>query len=490
MTQRVYFLGIGGIGMSALARWFNIQGAEVAGYDRQSSELTRALAEEGIEVDHTGALEQLPDSLRREMATGKPEAWTVVWTPAIPSDFPLLHSLREAGFKLHKRAEVLGNITRGKPLLAVAGTHGKTTTSTLLAHLLQFAGIPVDAFLGGVALGEQSNLLLSDRREPAPWMVVEADEYDRSFLTLSPRHAVITSVDPDHLDIYGHHDAMLDAFVRFATQVEHKETLVHIDAARALLDAVPEAHEVGLAMYGPLEDGVALEPTWKAGYSHVGHDADQARFTLHLEAHPPMPVRWRLPGAHNAANATAAAQLATQAGMAPSQIPAALAAFPGVARRFEIKHQGSHLVIVDDYAHHPSEIEGTIAAARQAFPQRRITGVFQPHLFSRTRDFMEGFARTLSALDECVLLPIYPARELPIPGVDAQGIGDKMVGCTVETPSESRFLDVLEKLAPEVLLFMGAGDLHQWIDPAWERLQPQKTQDKTLRTEPNTGRTP
>ena len=491
MMRHVYFLGIGGIGMSALARWFKAQGAEVAGYDRQPSTLTRALVEEGITVDHTGSPEHLPGSLRQETESSKPDHWTIVWTPAIPADFPLLNAFREAGFTLHKRAEILGNITRNKPLLAVAGTHGKTTTSTLLAHRLQYAALPVDAFLGGIAQRTGTNLLLADRNSKDPWIVVEADEYDQSFLTLSPKYAVITSVDPDHLDIYGDHANMLEAFVRFIGQVEPRGVLLHSEASEILESASPSVAMDGLNLYGELKDNVPLEETgWRAAYSHVGHEAGQARFLLHFEDRMPEVVHWRLPGAHNAANATAAAYMAIRAGMDPNRIPEALQAFPGVARRFEVRHRQDDLVIVDDYAHHPSEIEGTIAAARQAFPGRRITGVFQPHLFSRTQDFMTEFAASLSALDDCILLPIYPAREEPIPGVDAQGIGDKMVGCRVETPSESRFLDVLEKLAPEVVLFMGAGDLHQWIEPAWARLHPEKKQDEEAHTTPLNGPEP
>ncbi len=491
MMRHVYFLGIGGIGMSAIARWFKAQGAEVAGYDRQPTTLTRALVEEGITVDHTGSPEHLPDSLRQEMESSSPDRWTIVWTPAIPADFPLLRAFRKAGFTLHKRAGMLGNLTRNKPLIAVAGTHGKTTTSTLLAHLLQYADLPFDAFLGGITKGKGTNLLLADPDAKDPWIVVEADEYDQSFLTLSPKCAVITSVDPDHLDIYGDHAGMLEAFVRFIDQVEPRGVLLHSEAAAVLGSAFPSREMGGMNLYGELKDHVPLEEAgWQAAYSQVGHEAGQARFQLHLQNRTPQVVLWGLPGAHNAANATAAAYLAVRAGMDPTLIPEALRTFPGVARRFEVRYRKDALVIVDDYAHHPREIEGTIAAARQAFPGLRITGVFQPHLFSRTQDFMTEFAASLSALDDCILLPIYPAREEPIPGVDAQGIGDKMVGCRVETPSESRFLDVLEKLAPEVVLFMGAGDLHQWIEPAWARLHPEKKQDEEAHTTPLNGPEP
>jgi len=477
MTDRIYFLGIGGIGMSALARWFKAEGAEVAGYDRTPTELTRALTEEGIPVDHSGSIAQLPESLQKDLSTSHTKRWTLVWTPAIPPEFPLLKAFRVAGFSLLKRAEVLGSISRNRPLLAVAGTHGKTTTSSLLTHLLDFGGMGVDGFLGGIALGETTNLVVSHPKSEARWMVAEADEFDRSFLQLHPQKAVITSVDPDHLDIYGTHLEMLAAFREFGQQVAENGLLVHAEAWHTMMENGYGTSGATPEYYGTLQENETLEEKgWSAGYSHIGGSGGQATFTLHLRGETPMEIKWRLPGAHNAANATAAAHLAVRAGLPPNALPTALEAFPGVARRFEIKYQSADHVVIDDYAHHPSEIAGTIAAARQLFPGRRITGVFQPHLFSRTRDFMQDFAHSLSQLDTCILLPIYPARETPIQGVDAQGIGEKMVGCPVECPPENRFLDVLEKQDPEVLLFMGAGDLNQWIEPAWSRLENRRNQ--------------
>ena len=475
MTECVDFLGIGGIGMSALARWFHAEGMTVAGYDRTKSSLTEALEKEGMAVDYTGALEALPDSLKEDLANRRTNRWTVVWTPAIPMDFPLLIAFKKAGFTLHKRAAILGQISKDRPLLAVAGTHGKTTTSTLLAHLLTQAECEVDAFLGGIALGASSNLITTTSKGGARWMVAEADEFDRSFLHLHPRHAVITSVDPDHLDIYGSHDRMLDAFQEFAGQVESGGLLMHAHA-HAAWPAESPLSGLNPHIYGALRPGESLASrNWAAGYSHVSDQGGSATFSLHLTECAPLSIRWNMPGENNAANATAAAFLAVRAGVSTHQIVTGLASFPGIARRFEIKHRTEHRVLVDDYAHHPTEIAGTIAAARLAFPGKRITGVFQPHLFSRTRDFLAEFAEALDALDECVLLPIYPAREKPIPGVDAQRIGEKITGCRVECPAENRFLDVLKKLDPEVLLFMGAGDLDRWIGPAWERLEQSNT---------------
>ena len=476
MTEKVYFLGIGGIGMSALARWFHENGREVAGYDRTPSALTQALAEEGMKIDHTGSEQALPHSLLKDMRSRCTKHWTIVWTPAIPKDFPLLTAFRNAGFNMVKRAEMLGQISKDRALLAVAGTHGKTTTSTILAHLLTTADVAVDAFLGGIAIGHARNLIVSEAHAGNRWMVAEADEFDRSFLHLHPRCAVITSVDPDHLDIYGDHAHMLDAFAAFAGQVEAGGLVLHADTLAHLEAHLPEKAASSHRTYGELPANRTLqEMGWDAGYGHVLGDDGESLFHLHLPDSPPLDITWKMPGTHNAANATAAALLALDAGVSPEKIAQGIRSFPGIARRFEIKYRSEKRVIVDDYAHHPNEIAGTIAAARQAFPGKRITGIFQPHLFTRTRDFLDEFAAALSALDCCVLLPIYPAREEPIPGVDAQRIGDKMTGCTVKCPEEKRFLDVLKEWDPSVLLFMGAGDLHRWIDPAWKRLEQDRT---------------
>ena len=471
--RHLFFLGIGGIGMSALARWFHAHGAEVAGYDRTATPLTEALQREGMPVDTTGSPDALPDSLRADLAARRTDRWTLVHTPAIPDDLPLMAQLRDAGFALRKRAEVLGELTRDQPLLAVAGTHGKTTTSSLLAHILQHAGQPVEAFLGGIPRSSGSNLLLAGGDHPRPWIVAEADEFDRSFLTLYPQHAVITSAEADHLDIYGDAEAFQKAFHAFAEQVHPEGLLLHTDAAAALTasSSLPGGH----ALYGQLDPSDPWPDRWCAAHSHPDADGSRTHFVLRLKGEDPLDIHWPMPGVHNAANATAAAALAIRAGVPSNAISPALAAFPGIARRFELRHDQPGLTVIDDYAHHPSEITGTVAAARSAYRGRRLVGVFQPHLFSRTRDFMDAFAEALSALDHCILLPIYPARERPIPGVDAQGVGEKMVGCPVETPEESRFLDVLEQCEPDVLLFMGAGDLDRWIPPSIERLSRSKT---------------
>lgn len=469
--MRLFFLGIGGIGMSALARWYHHHGATVAGHDRTETALTRALVEEGIPVDTSGDRSALPTDLLAELDAGHPDQWTVIRTPAVPDDFPLLAQLQDAGFPVLKRAELLGKLTADRPLLAVAGTHGKTTTSTLLAHLLHQDGTAVEAFLGGLARSTGSNLLLAKaagKEGPTPWTVVEADEFDRSFLTLHPTHAVVTSADADHLDIYGTEQALHTAMVEFGHQVNPGGLILHEAVATAFTATghTPPDH----TCYGALGTHTDLPEGWEGAHSAPSGSAGHCTFQLHLTGHDPVDIRWSMPGAHNAANATAAAILAARAGLTPASIARGLASFPGIARRFEVRHDRPSLTVIDDYAHHPSEIASTIAAARNAYAGRRLVGVFQPHLFSRTRDFLDEFASALSELDLCILLPIYPAREKPIPGVDAQAVGEKMVGCPVKCPEESRFLDVLETCDPDVLLFMGAGDLDQWIPRAIDRL--------------------
>lgn len=473
MKTPVFFFGIGGIGMSALARWYRAHGHEVAGYDRTATPLTEALQREGIPVDTTGQREALPDGLLRAMEDGVPDRWKVVRTPAVPDEFPLLKEVKTAGFRLWKRAEILGQIAAGRRLFAVAGTHGKTTTSTILAHLLHHAGLPTEAFLGGIAKSTGSNLLLAPQGSTDPWMVAEADEFDRSFLTLHPQHAVITSADADHLDVYGDHASLVSTFLDFAEQVDTGRLLIHQDAWRALSEhperTLPPHTRYG--HFGPADATQgALPHAWEGGYGDVSHQEKCTEFVLCLQGQAPQRIRWCMPGEHNAANATAAAILASRAGLAPSDIASGLASFPGIARRFDIRHSSPQLTVIDDYAHHPTEIAGTIAAARLAHPNKRLVGVFQPHLYSRTKDFLDGFAKALSLLDHALILPIYAARETPVPGVDAQAIGDKVNGCPADCPDEKRFLEVLERSAPEVLLFMGAGDLHQWIPAAIDRI--------------------
>ena len=434
---RAFLLGIGGIGMSALARYLKAQGWEVAGYDRTETALTRDLAREGMAVSYA------PD------ASALPPGWHAagvlhILTPAVPADLPLRQHLEAAG-PVHKRSALLGAIAAQQPSLAVAGTHGKTTTTTLLAHLMQDR---CNAFLGGIAAATGSNLYLHPE---AAWTVVEADEFDRSFLHLHPTHAAITSLDPDHLDIYGNLEAFVASFQQFAGQIQHSLLLHH-----ALSDRIHPPCTV--RTYG-LETGDVRA-------THIVRDGAQTHFTL---AHPFGPsiadCTLPMPGLHNLENAVAAAGLALAAGLSADLLRERLGSFQGVHRRFQYHLNGPVTTYIDDYAHHPEELRRTIEAARAAHPGQRLTGIFQPHLFTRTRDHLDAFAAVLSALDACVLLPIYAAREQPIAGVDSQSLFDKISAPVKELVPAERIFDCLKTLPREVVMTLGAGDIDRLVNP-------------------------
>jgi UDP-N-acetylmuramate--alanine ligase len=468
----IYFIGIGGIGMSALARWYAAQGWRVAGYDQVDSDLTRALKELGIEIG-----DKLPANL-----LARPTEWTVVRTPAVSLEHPICSWFLQRGVPMMKRSEVLGQLTAQRPTLAVAGTHGKTTTSALLAHILIHAGRSCDAFLGGLIAPfgdrtEPTNLLLSADSTQMPngagldtaganahWTVVEADEFDRSFLTLFPQAAVITSVDADHLDIYGDDETMLAAFREFSGQVDGDGLFVHEDVGLTLGLAGDhwatygwEVAEVSKCS----EDETGRGPTF--GLADFEVIDGRTCFSVGLPEGVRQPIVSPMPGRHNAENVQAAALLASYAGVGPAEIAAAMASFPGVFRRFQVYSLKSGHTVVNDYAHHPVEIRRTIEAARGQFPGRKLSGIFQPHLYSRTRDFAAEFGRALSALDRCCIAPIFPAREVPIKGVDSHIILENIVGIPAETSDVSTFLSLLEPMSEEVILVLGAGDIDRMI---------------------------
>jgi UDP-N-acetylmuramate--alanine ligase len=452
-ARQIYFLGIGGIGMSALARYFHRAGCEVAGYDKTPSPLTDALEAEGMAVTTDERVEALPDWDWRA------EGVAVVWTPAIPGGHLQRVWFENQGIRCWKRSEVLGRITQAKPTLAVAGTHGKTTTSSLLAHLLEGTPGGCDAFLGGIAAAHRSNLYLgSDPR----WTVVEADEFDRSFLQLRPTHAVITSVDPDHLDIYGDPSAFEAGFRDFAGQVAGR-LLVHERVAG-------DWHSTS----GPAERyGVSAGQAPELRHAAVGHRVVDgvSHFDLRFDGATVLPAAtFPLPGVHNLENAVAACTLALIAGAAPETLRPRLAQFPGVYRRFQYILRTQRVVFIDDYAHHPVELERTIEAARAAHPGRHLTGIFQPHLFTRTRDHLAGFARALDRLDRAILLPIYPAREAPISGIDSQRLFDNMQLPDREICTPHQIFECLERRPVDVLLTLGAGDIDRLVEPIANQL--------------------
>ena len=431
--DRVYFLGIGGIGMSALARYFRREGLTVSGYDRSPSVVTKALEGEGIPVFY----EQDPARL-----TGMD---LIIYTPAVPADSPEMIAARSGAAMLKKRAEILGLLSLQYQTLAVAGTHGKTTTSTMLAHLLRASGIDASAFLGGLSRNLGGNFVHGH----SPWMVTEADEYDRSFLHLHPHTAVITSVEPDHLDIYGDPASMLASYQQFAAQAGH--VLVHQAVAR-------ESWATQYMSYGVEEGDIQAKNLKPEGLG--------VRWDFHGEGRQLEGLYLPMPGQHNVMNATAALALALRCGASPASLAEAVASFSGIYRRFEVQFHEEALSYVDDYAHHPTEITAAIDAAREYLPGRQVVVVFQPHLYTRTRDFAAGFAEALAKADEVLLMDIYPARELPIAGVDAAMIAGMIPGGKARIVSRSALPDVLRSVIrfPGVVLSLGAGDIDKEVD--------------------------
>jgi UDP-N-acetylmuramate--alanine ligase len=441
--KEVYFIGIGGIGMSALARYFLQRGVTVSGYDRTATPLTRELERRGMDIHYQADPKRIP-------AVG-PEV-LIVYTPAMPRDFPELVHVREGGYALMKRAEVLGLISRATRCVGVAGTHGKTTTTTLTTYLMTTAGLDPSAFLGGIARDFDGNYVHGS----SDWMVVEADEYDRSFLQLRPEIAVVLSTDPDHLDIYGNHEQMLETGYRaYARQIKSGgQLIVRYDVAHHF----EGIEQVLLTTFGiGTGDFCAQKVRVEEGAFH---------FDLREpDGHLIQGLRTALPGRHNVENAVAACAVTRLAGGDENDLRQGLANFHGIARRFEVVLRSPEIVIIDDYAHHPTELEAAISAARELYPERTIRGVFQPHLYSRTQDFAAGFARALDRLDEPILLPIYPAREEPIPGITSQSIYGLMKNDRRRLLSKEQLLNLGRELGDGVLLLLGAGDIDALVEP-------------------------
>ncbi|WP_035568126.1 UDP-N-acetylmuramate--L-alanine ligase [Hymenobacter sp. IS2118] len=443
----VFFLGIGGIGMSALARWFHANGHQVSGYDKTETPLTQTLTAEGINIHYVDAVANIPVEIRENRTQT-----LVVLTPAIPAESLEWAWLREAGYDIRKRSQVLGVLTQGRYTIAVAGTHGKTTTSSMVAHLLHHAGQDVGAFLGGIAVNLGSNLLLP--ASAAAPIVVEADEYDRSFLTLLPDVAIVTSTDADHLDIYGDQDALIDSFRQFVGQIKPGGTLLINHTAHPSVAAAAPAGTT-IIRYGlSAEQGPELFATDIAAEGHQFH------FDLTGPKGVVTGLELAVPGYHNVENMLAAAAVAQIQGVGPEKIRAAVAAYRGVKRRFEFVVTAAENVYLDDYAHHPREIEAFLRSVRALYPGKRLRVVFQPHLFTRTRDFAEGFAQSLSIADEVFLLDIYPAREKPLPGVTSAML---LPGITAPTKAIQTKEQVLASAKTDnsfdILATVGAGDI-------------------------------
>jgi len=436
--KKIYFVGIGGIGMSALARYFRHIGAEVHGYDKTETALTKKLVAEGMHIHYEEDISQIPDGID-----------LVVFTPAVPADHAELRYFREQQLPVKKRAEVLGIISRSRKTVAIAGTHGKTTTSSMLTYLLRTGGIDCTAFLGGIARDFDSNYVSGD----GPWVVVEADEYDRSFLHLSPDIAVILSMEPDHLDIYGDEESILETgFMAFAKRGKAGGQLLVNHRIMPAFQEWKDVQDYGLKQGTYHANNIRVEEGYFV-FDYHGPEGD-------IEG-----LRLAMPGRHNVENATAAVAVASQIGVSERAVREALHTFQGIRRRFEIIYRDAERVLIDDYAHHPSELQAAIEAARELFPGRRVTGIFQPHLYSRTRDFAEGFARALDQLDEVLLLDIYPAREAPIEGVSSAIIFERMTNPDRVLLTKAALPEALEGREIEVLLTLGAGDIDTLVQP-------------------------
>lgn len=429
--KKIYFVGIGGIGMSALARYFNYLGAQVLGYDKTETALTKKLVEEGMQIHYTEQAEQIPADV--DLA---------VYTPAIPAQNSELQYFQAANTPLLKRSELLGLISRERRTIAVAGTHGKTSTSSILIHLLRTGGIDCTAFLGGIANNLGSNFVAGS----SDWVVLEADEFDRSFLHLRPEIGIITSTDADHLDIYGEHTQLLDSFNEFAG----------LCSKQLFLAQGTEIKQQGLSAKVAHYSASQL-----ADYqaSRIRAQAPNFVFDAQLAEQFWEDLNFSLPGRHNVENALAAIAVALELGLTEEQIRHGLRSFRGIWRRFEWVVKRPNNVFIDDYAHHPTELKAAIRTARSLFPNRKLVGIFQPHLFSRTRDFMDGFAAALDGLDQLYLLDIYPAREEPIEGIDSAAILARMQLSEKKLVSKAELLVELEQLPPALLLSLGAGDI-------------------------------
>lgn len=450
--KNVYFIGIGGIGMSAVARFYNHAGYNVSGYDKTPSKLTAKLEEEGIAIHYTDDASYIPADVERTL---------VIYTPAIPADMGELVYARQKGYRLVKRSRALGEIASTQCCLAIAGTHGKTTTSTMLAHIYTHAGVGCNAFLGGISKNYHTNLLLSRN----PVIVAEADEFDRSFLQLYPEIAAITSTDADHLDIYGNLETIQGAFAEFAGQIKENGYLV---AKRGIsLDTSGVKAKIFTYSFKEQADFCPENIEILEG-GHFKFDLRYPKHTIYgngaeREAGKIENCIMGVPGWINAENAIAASAVALLGGIEPEKIRQALAAFEGAERRLDIHVNGAKAAYIDDYAHHPKELASAIGSIRNMFPGRRICGIFQPHLYTRTRDFAPEFAESLSMLDELLLLDIYPARELPIEGVDSSIIFEKVTIDKKQQIAKEDLLEKLENMDIDILVTFGAGDIDRLI---------------------------
>lgn len=450
--KAVYFIGAGGIGMSALVRYFLSKGKKVGGYDRTPSELTEKQKEEGADIHYEENTDLIPADFREATTT------LVVYTPAIPAEHKELIYFRNNGFEIQKRAQVLGMLTRTEKGMCVAGTHGKTTTSTMAAHLLHQSHVKCNAFLGGISKNYGTNLLLD---EESPYVVIEADEFDRSFHWLTPYATVITAVDSDHLDIYGTREAYLESFRKYTSLIRPDGYLIIKKELELVLDVQP-----GVTIYTySTEEGDFHAENIRIANGEICFDYVSPLGNI-------QDIQLGVPVYVNIENGVAAMALAQIGGADAEEIRKAMASFNGVDRRFDFKLKTDRMVFLSDYAHHPAEIKQSVSSIRTLYPDKKITAVFQPHLYTRTRDFYKEFADSLSLLDEVILLDIYPARELPIPGVSSQLIYDHLRPDIQKSLCKKEdLMNVLAGKTLEVLITLGAGDIENYVPQIYEMLK-------------------
>ena len=432
--RTIYFLGIGGIGMSALARYYHSLGFYIAGYDRTPSQLTRQLEDEGMAIHYEDNPKLLPALI--EIA---------IYTPAVPASLNELNALRQRNIPILKRSEALGKISEDSFTIAIAGTHGKTSTTAMIAHILNECGKATTAFIGGIANNFKSNLLLSQGETGT--LVVEADEFDRSFLRLHPNISIISSIDADHLDIYGDKQHLVESFNQFAALTE-KTNIVK--------------EGLDIACHNCLRFGFGESCHFRAQISK--NERGLTDFTIYTDGQA-TEIHLPLAGAYNVLNATAAFAAARQIGIEAEKIANALSTFKGVKRRFDIHVNNEKHCYIDDYAHHPEEIKSCLEAVKASFPGKKITLIFQPHLFTRTRDFMDSFAEALAMADELILMEIYPARELPISGITSTALLDKVHLKEKRICQKEDLIKLIDSEKPELLVTMGAGDIDRFVEP-------------------------
>ena len=450
----VYFIGIGGIGMSAIARWFNQHGVSVFGYDRAKTPLTRALTQEGIDIHYEDNVALISELLKKDRSGS-----LVVYTPAISKNHSELNYLKNSGFQTMKRSEVLGLITKNTFTVAVAGTHGKTTTTSMVAHLLKHSGKDIAAFLGGLSTNYNSNLIINQELTNETVMVVEADEFDRSFLTLYPDMAIVTSMDADHLDIYGDKEALKESFGDFICQIKQGGYLFindHIEYKGLAADAVCTHASYGIN-----------RGQFFAVNLHISGDTFVFDFSGKGQLFKGLSLG--VPGYHNVENMIVAIAVAVSLGLDEDAIRKGVASYRGVKRRFEYVVKKKDVIYIDDYAHHPTEITAFLKSVKKMYAYKKVTAIFQPHLYSRTRDFAIEFSKSLSLADEVLLLDIYPAREMPIDGVTSRMLYEN-IDSTKQLCKKEDVLNILDDKEIEVLVTLGAGDIDQLVLPIKEYL--------------------